>query len=164
MPMPMKPKIYIETTIPSYLTARPSRDVIRAAHHQLTKEWWDVRRSDFELYVSQAVIMEVGSGDPDAAAERLKALDGLPVLHVTTEARNLSLDLLREVPLPPKAAVDALHIAIAVVNGMDFLLTWNCRHLANATLRLAIDDVCRSRGFSMTVICTPDQLLKGPTS
>jgi hypothetical protein len=162
--MLIKPKIYIETTIPSYLTAWPSRDLIRAAHQQLTREWWEDRRSDFELYVSEIVILEAGSGDPIAAADRLKALDGIPILKAVPEAKGLSADLIRRVPLPPKAALDAVHIAIAVVNGMDFLLSWNCSHLANATLRSAIDEVCRSRGFLTTVICTPEQLLKEPRS
>jgi hypothetical protein len=162
--MSTKPKVYIETTIPSYLTAWPSRDLIRAAHHQLTREWWADRRSDFELYVSEIVILEASSGDPIAAADRLKALVGIPILKADPEAQSLSTDLLQRVPLPPKAALDAVHIAIAVVNGMDFLLTWNCTHIANATLRSAIEDVCRSRGFSTPVICTPDQLLKGPSS
>lgn len=157
----MKPKIYIETTIPSYLTAWPSRDLRRAAHQQSTREWWDLRRPDFDVYVSEVVILEVGSGDPGAAADRLKVLDGIPILPTRVEAEDLSNELVRRVPLPSKAAIDSLHIAIAVVSGMDFLLSWNCTHIANASLRAAIDSVCRSEGYSTTVICTPEELLKG---
>ena len=159
----MKPKVYIETTIPSYLTAWPSRDLIRAAHQQLTREWWDSRRPDFDLFTSQLVIEEAGAGDPIAAAERLRSLEGLRVLGTTPAAERLAVELVREVPLPEKAELDALHIAIAVVNRMDFLLTWNCSHIANATHRRGIDAICEARGESPIIICTPPELLKGST-
>ena len=156
----MKPKIYIETTIPSYLTAWPIRDLVRAAHQQLTREWWDHRRPDFDLFVSEAVILEAGSGDQVAAAARLEVLKGIPILVGNSAALALSEELVREVPLPQRALVDAAHIAIAVVGGMDFLLTWNCRHIANASLRTRIEGVCHSLGYSTTIICTPTELMK----
>ena len=159
----MKPKVYIETTIPSYLTAWPSRDLFRAAHRQLTREWWASRRPDFDLHTSQLVLQEAGSGDPVAAAGRLEALQGITILGTTPTAERLASELVREVPLPARAAVDALHIAIAVVNKIDFLLTWNCTHIANATLRVAIDSICRSHGYQPTIICTPLELLGGST-
>jgi PIN domain len=156
----MKPKIYIETTIPSYLTAWPSRDFLRAAHQQMTRNWWDSRRSGFELYVSQFVIQEVGAGDQVAAAERLEILAGIPILDPTAASEKLAGELIVRVPLPPRAIVDAAHIATAVANGMDFLLTWNCTHIANASLRVGIDAVCRSLGYTPTVICTPEELME----
>jgi hypothetical protein len=157
----MRPKIYIETTIPSYLAAwRPSRDLVRAAHQQITREWWQSRRSEFDLYVSQLVIQEVGSGDQVAAAERLEVLEGISVLAVSDDATDLASALVQGAPLPPKASVDALHIAIAVVNGMDYLLTWNCTHIANATLRGGIESICRSKGYEPPVICTPEELME----
>jgi hypothetical protein len=156
----MKPKIYIETTVPSYLAARPSRDLIRAAHQQLTREWWENRRSDFELFVSQVVVQEASGGDPTAAAERLALLNDLPVLDVGTEVELFGQQLLRQLPLPLKAAVDALHISIAAVNGMDYLLTWNCKHIANATLRKRIVTLCESSGYTAPLICTPEELLE----
>ena len=135
----MKPKVYIETTIPSYLTAWTSGDLIRAAHQLLTKDWWTRRRADFDLFFSQVVLQEIAPGEPLAATERLQAVHDLPILDVTEEAILLAEDLIREGSLPRKAELDALHIATAVVNGKDFLLTWNCRHIANATLRVRIE-------------------------
>src|SRR4051794_18956670 len=114
----MKPRVYVETTVPSYLTARPSRDLLRAAHQQVTREWWETRRHKFDLFVSEFVLEEAGAGDRVAAEERLRALEGVTILDAGKEARELALELIANVPLPEKAAVDAAHIAIAVVGGM----------------------------------------------
>jgi hypothetical protein len=156
----MKPKIYLETTIPSYLTARPSRDLVTAAHQQITREWWDTRRHTFDLFVSQMVLDEASAGDPEAAAWRLAVLAPLPLLNPRAEGADLAQALLEQVLLPLGAAADALHIAIAVVNGMDYLLTWHCTHIANAALRSPIEAVCRRTGFAVPIICTPDELLE----
>ena len=118
----MKPTAYIETTIPSYLMAWPSRDVVRAGEQQVTRDWWD-RRAEYELRVSSLVLLECQAGDAKAAADRLAALEGVPVLAQTPEAEALAGMLLKEVPLPPKAANDALHIAVAAVNGIEYLVT-----------------------------------------
>jgi len=155
----MKPRVYLETTIPSYLTAWPSRDLVRAAHQQITRDWWDRRRAVFELYISQVVLRECQAGDATAAAERLKVLQDLPLLEQTEEATRLAQALVDRVPLPERAAVDALHVAIAAVHGVDYLLTWNCTHIANATLRDPIESVCRENGYEPPAICTPDELL-----
>lgn len=155
----MKRRVYIETTIPSYLTAWPSRDLVRAAHQQITREWWDKRRAEFELYISQVVLRECQAGDATAAVERLKVLQDLPLLEQTEAATELAQALVAGVPLPERAAVDALHVALAAVHGMDFLLTWNCTHIANATLREPIASVCRTNGYEPPAICTPDELL-----
>lgn len=155
----MKPRVYLETTIPSYLTAWPSRDLVRAAHQQLTREWWDQRRPRFELFISQVVLGECQAGDPAAAAGRLVVLQDLPLLEQTEEATRLAQALVEQVPLPDRATVDALHIAIAAVHGMDYLLTWNCTHIANATLRDPIESVCRAGGYEPPAICTPEELL-----
>lgn len=155
----MKPKVYLETTIVSYLTAWPSREELRAAHQKVTKDWWDNRRAKFELFVSQIVIREASAGDADAASQRLEVLEGLPLLEVTDDVTALAEDLVQRVPFPTKAAADAVHVAIAVVHGMDYLLTWNCTHIANATLRRRIESVCRNRGYEPLVICTPDELI-----
>jgi hypothetical protein len=155
----MKPKVYVETTVVSYLTGSPGRDLIVAAHQQITRVWWESRKR-FDLYVSQTVIQEAGGGDQEAAASRLKILEGIPILELTPEARNLAKKLLTQGPIPRKAAVDALHIATAVANGMDFLVTWNCTHIANAAMRLMIEAVCRSLGYEPPVICTPEELME----
>jgi hypothetical protein len=155
----MKPRLYLETTVPSYLTAWPSRDLVRAAHQQITREWWEQRRDQFELFVSQVVLRESQAGDPDAATERMEVIRDLPLLEESEEAVVLAQALLDEVPLPDRAAIDALHIAIATVHGMHFLLTWNCTHIANAALRDPIESVCRASGYEPPVICTPEELL-----
>ena len=155
----MKPRVYLETTIPSYLTAWPSRDLVRAAHQQITRDWWDRRRAEFDLYISQVVLRECQAGDATAAAERLKTLQVLPLLEQTEEATRLAQALVDGVPLPERASVDALHVAIAAVHGVDYLLTWNCTHIANATLRAPIEFVCRENGYEPPAICTPDELL-----
>lgn len=157
---PTRPRVYLETTIPSYLAAWPSRDLVMAAHQQTTREWWDSRRQDFDLFVSQFVIDEASAGDADAAGRRLEALADVPLLDPTEDAYVLAHELMRRVPLPAKAGADSLHIAIATVNGMDYLLTWNCTHIANAALRSSIETVCRDCGYQPPVICTPEELLK----
>ena len=156
----MKPTVYIETTVPSYLTAWPSRDVVRAGEQQVTRDWWAARDA-YDLRISSLVLLECGAGDLVAASLRLEALRGIPLLAVTPEVEMLAANLLRDVPLPAKAATDALHIAIAAVNGISYLVTWNCAHIANATLRPRIEAQCRRSGYEPPVICTPQQLLSG---
>lgn len=152
-------RVYIETTIPSYLVARSSRDLVVAAHQQITQEWWD-RRSQFELFVSQLVLREASAGDDDTAVKRLSLLEEVSILELTEEANDLASELLKQGALPKNATVDALHIAIAVVNGMDYLLTWNCAHIANATMRGTIEHICRTKGYEPPVICTPEELME----
>jgi hypothetical protein len=156
----MAERVYIETTVVSYLAARPSRDVVIAGHQQVTHEWWDSRRSDYELCVSQLVLDEAGAGDPQAAQERLAFLQPMLVLETTREALELAKELLQAGALPAKAAGDALHIAIAATKGVPFLLTWNCRHLANAVMRPMIEAACKAKGFKAPIICTPEELLE----
>jgi hypothetical protein len=153
----MKPTVYVETTIPSYLTAWPSRDLVRAAHQQITREWWN-HRAEFDLYSSRLVVQECQGGDTQAAADRLAALAGMPLLAEGPEVSGLAEALMRDVPLPEKAAADSLHIATAAVHGMKYLLTWNCTHIANVVLRLQIEAVCRAAGFEPPLICTPEEL------
>jgi hypothetical protein len=151
--------VCLETTIPSYLSARRSPELVMAARQQITQEWWDQRRQDFDLYVSQLVIDEASAGDPDAAARRLEILEGIPLIEPQHDTDLLASALVRELSLPDKSAADAVHIALSVVNGMDFLLTWNCTHIANAVFRPLIESVCRSFGYETPVICTPEELL-----
>ena len=153
----MKPQVYLETSIPSYLAAWSSRDLIKAAHQQITREWWQTRNR-FDLYISDLVIQEASGGDETAARQRLEMIQDIQVLEFTDEVRTLAHDLVELGPLPEKAAVDALHIAFAVVNGMDYLLTWNCTHIANAAMRNDIESICRSRGYEPPIICTPEEL------
>jgi len=155
----MASSVYIETTIPSYLAAWRSPELSMAAKQQTTRQWWDDRRHDFDLFISDAVLLEATGGDPDAAQRRLKILDGIPVLSPQPEADEIALSLIDSLSLPGRALTDAAHIAICVVHGMDYLLTWNCTHIANATYQPIIHDVCEAFGCAMPVICTPDQLM-----
>ena len=152
-----KPRVYIETTIVSYLTALPSRDLVIAAHQQLTTEWWG-RRDRLELFVSEAVLQEASGGDPGAAARRIAELQGIAVLDMSTAVAELARRLVAGNAIPEKAVVDAVHVAVATVNGMDYLLTWNCAHIANAATRTIIERLCRTAGFAPPVICTPEEL------
>ena len=131
-----------------------------AANQETTREWWSRRQNDFEFYVSQAVIKESSAGDPDAARRRLEFLKPFPLLDISGEVESLAANLIANVPLPPNAQVDALHIAVAAVNEMNYLVRWNCTHIANATLRSKIEKVCRSRGYEPPVVCTPQEMLE----
>lgn len=155
----MKPKVYIETSIPSYLTAWHSRDLIVAANQEITKQWWD-SREQFDLYISALVIQEAGAGNPTAAQKRLEQLDGIPELNITEEVESFAEILIQKVPLPEKARIDALHIAVAALSGMDYLLTWNCTHIANAILRPKLEAICREFGYEPPTICTPQELTR----
>ena len=151
--------VYIETTVVSYMAARPSRDLLVAAHQQATDAWWQDRRQLFECYVSQVVLDEAGAGDPDAAAARLALIAELPVLEATAEAERLTAAIITDGAIPPRAVRDAAHIAVAAANGVDYLLTWNCTHLANAQIMRKVSVVCNSHGLNMPMICTPEELM-----
>lgn len=156
----MKPTVYIETTIPSYLTAWPSANLIRAAHQQITRDWW-AKRDAFDFYASPLVIQECEAGDAIAAAARLAVLLGIPLLEESAAAVKLAKLLIAGVPLPLKATADSLHIAVAAVHGMKYLVTWNCTHIDNATMRPQIDLICRAAGFEPPLICSPEELNHG---
>ena len=152
-----KPRVYVETSVISYLTALPSRDLVVAAHQQVTTDWWSERQR-FELLVSDAVLEEIVRGDAVAAARRLAAVQGLAVLSVAPAAEALARAFLQAAAMPSKAALDAVHVAIAATHGVDFLVTWNCTHIANASVREKIEAACRAAGFRPPVICTPLEL------
>jgi len=156
----MKAKVYVETTVVSYLTARPSRDIVIAGHQQITHDWWQICHEKFDLVASQLVVQEASAGDQEAAQERLDVLNTMTLLGVTEDAEALARDLVKAGALPEKAPEDALHIAIAVTNGVEYLVTWNFRHIANATVRARIEEVCRSEGYEPAIICTPEELLE----
>ncbi len=156
----MNRSVYLETTIPSYLTAWRSPDLVMAARQQITREWWDDRRQAFDLYVSEVVLLEASAGDLDAAARRLEILDGIPLLDAKEDSDEIVQALVVQLALPDRAAADAAHIALCVVNGIDFLLTWNFTHIANAAYRPVIDSVCRSFGYQIPVICSPEELME----
>lgn len=156
------PRVYIETTIPSFLAARPSRDVIVAGKQETTRLWWELRSRDFELFVSPLVWDEVALGDHEASQRRCAIIDGLWVLAVDEQTSRIAEAFLASGAIPAKAATDASHIAVATRHGMDFLLTWNCRHIANAQTLRRLHAVASTLGYELPTICTPDELMEDP--
>ena len=156
----VKPSVYLETSVISYLVGRLSRDVVVLGNQELTREWWANRRADYDLFISEVVTEEAAGGDPDLARQRIEICDDLPLLAISDEAERLAPLLLKAAGMSPNAETDALHVAVAAVHGMEYLLSWNCRHIANATIRRAIDKQCRASGYDPPVICTPQELIE----
>jgi predicted nucleic acid-binding protein len=154
----VKRKIYVETSVISYLTARPSKTIIGAAHQQLTLAWWE-KRGQYELMVSEVVVRECGAGDSESAARRLEVVRDLPLLLITEQAIKIAEDLIKQKIVPLKAIEDALHIAIATAHGVDYLVTWNCRHIANPEIQRGIASYLEQIGTVLPFICTPEELL-----
>jgi hypothetical protein len=159
----MKPRAYLETTVVSYLTAWPSRDIVVAGHQQVTRDWWKSRKDRFDVLASELVVQEASAGDEGAARDRLDVLAGLNLLEMSTDALALAAKLLESGTIPQEAADDAMHLAIAAVNGVEYLVTWNCRHLANATRRAQIEAAILAAGYEPPIICTPEELLEDDT-
>ncbi len=156
----MTQSVCLETMIAGYLAMQPSGVLRIAANQRTTHEWRADHRHPFSVYISRFVVAECGAGDAAAAAACLQVLSDIPLLEATSEADSLAAALLDDGPLPPKAATEALHISIAATNGIEFRLTWNCRHIANPALRPRIESICRRMGFEPPVICTPQELLE----
>ena len=155
----MGKRVYIETSVISYLVARPSRNLLTAAWQQVTHEWWDSRRSRFELYTSELVSAEASRGDPDAAKSRNEELRDIADLEVTESAVALAKKLVDAGAVPKEAMDDAMHLSVAAIHGMDYLLTWNCRHLDNAEMKPLMRSVCAVAGHRCPEICTPQELM-----
>lgn len=156
----MLPKVYVETSVVSYLTAWPSQKPIMAAHQAVTKDWWQSCRTRFEVFASDAVVNEASDGDATAAQERLDVLATIDLLPTTDAAIELAKRLVAEGAIPPNVPEDALHVAIAAVHHMDYLLTWNFRHLNNMRKVAAIETVCLKAGYQPPKICSPEQLME----
>jgi predicted nucleic acid-binding protein len=156
-----KATIYIETSVISYLAARPSPDLTTAACQQITAEWWEKYRSFYNIVTSALVVRESEEGDPLTAKKRLDLLEGIPLLRIINQAAELAKILTgHEGALPRKARADALHIAIAAVHNVDFLLTWNCRHIDNPVTKPLVRKVCISQGYICPEICTPFEIME----
>ena len=151
--------VYLESSVFGYLTARPSKDLVAAARQEITARWWHERRQHFEIFISAVVETESGRGDPAAAARRLSAMIRIPKLKVTPEVERLADQLLQEGVVPEVAVDDALHVALGAVHRMDYLLTWNCRHIDNAEKKPLIRSVCAIHGYVCPEICTPEELM-----
>ncbi|MEL6722154.1 MAG: type II toxin-antitoxin system VapC family toxin [Pseudomonadota bacterium] len=159
MAIPEKPEVYVETSVISYLTARPSNNLRAATWQNITTEWWQLQRHRFTLYVSEFVVAEASLGHPEAATKRISAIHNIKQLSANEAVRNLADRLLINMAFPKKAEVDALRVAIAAVHQIDYLLTWNCTHIANAVMRPRIENIYQEQGLSSPVICTPFELM-----
>lgn len=155
-----KPTLYLETTIPSYLMARSSQNLIIAAHQTITSEWWSKESSKYAVYISQFVLDEAAEGDVEASKKRMDFLSAFPILETTQHAFELTHTIVRTRCLPVKAIRDISHIAIAAVHGVDYLLTWNCTHINNAMIKENIRIICERQGFHIPIICTPEELME----
>ncbi len=155
----MKQSVYIETSIPSYLPARPSRDIRAAAWQQITGQWWDEVRPAYELFTSELTVVEASAGNPEAAARRFEAIADLGRLPIDKEAEELAELLIAKGGIPAAAEADALHVAVAAVHHIDYLLTWNCRHIDNAANKPIIRRICATTGYICPEICTPMELM-----
>ena len=151
--------LYIETSIVSYLRQRPSSQVVMAARQLLTHQWWDEERGNYELVTSQYVLDEASAGDPELAAERLQSLDGIPLLPLDAQISVIANEIMSRAILPPKASIDALHIAMVAHHRIEYLLTWNCTHIANARILPRIHDLLRDLGIRIPMICTPEEMV-----
>ena len=154
----MAQSVYIESSVISYLVARPSRDVVVAAHQAITEAWWQSQRAEFDLFVSSLVIQEISRDDAAASEKRLQAVENIPLLATSPEAQRLAEDLLAKGAVPANSEEDALHIAIAAAGGMEFLLTWNFKHINNAQTKAFITTVVESHGFACPILCSPEEL------
>ena len=155
----MSETVYIETSILGYLTARSTKNLILAANMEITRDWWESRRTAFVLYTSEAVLNEVAQGDAEIAVQRLKILRDFPLLELNHAVQDLAAQFLARTNLPPKANLDAIHIAAATVHGMDYLLTWNCKHIANAQLQRKLAEISLDFGYELPILCTPYELM-----
>jgi len=156
------PSVYLETTIASYLAAHPSRDLIMAAHQQITHDWWLRARDRFDLYISDAVLNEIRGGDPDAAARRLAIVNGLPVLQLNDDVRKLVHEYDRRLGLAGRGRADLPHFAFAVAYQMDYLVTWNCRHIANGEVIRRLLDANAALQRPTPLVVTPEEILSTP--
>lgn len=156
----MPETVYIETSIIGYLTARHSNNLILMANLEATRQWWETRRQQFTLYASQVVLDEVSRGDAEISARRLETLRGFPLLKISTAVQSLAVQFLERSNLPPRAADDALHIAAATIYDLDYLLTWNCKHIANAQIQKKLAQISLEAGYELPTICTPYELME----
>ena len=155
----MSETVYVETSILGYLTARSTKDLILAANIEITRDWWESRRDAFTLYASEAVLDEVAQGDAKIATQRLEILRDFPLLALNQSVQDLAVQFLARSSLPPKAKIDAIHIAAATIHGMDYLLTWNCKHIANAQIQGKLAETSLDFGYVLPIPCTPNELM-----
>ena len=156
----MKQSVYIESTVISYLAAKPSRDLIVAAHQQLTRDWWDVALPKFDAFISQFVVNEITEGDPEASQARLKSTSSFSLLKMNAEIADLADRYFKAIHIPDKARTDAYHLAMATWHGMDYMVSWNCKHIASARVRSIVEHINADIDYATPIICTPEELME----
>ena len=154
----MNESVYIETTIPSYLSARSSRDLIVAAHQRITHEWWEGQREKYQLFISPIVVTECSAGDPERAKARLALLTEMTLLEYSPRIDSLTEQIMGGLRIPQSKRLDAMHLAYAVEYQIDFVMTWNCSHLANAQSEKALASFCKQKNVWMPILCTPEEV------
>jgi len=156
----MKKTIYLETTVVSYYTSKPTRDIIALAHQEVTRQWWPKAVERYDVYISEIVVEEAGLGDPEAARRRLNELEGFPHLELNDKVEEMAKVYIEKLEIPEKSLRDAAHLAVACVHNMDFLVTWNCAHLANGEIIGKLINVNKIFGIHTPIICTPEELME----
>jgi predicted nucleic acid-binding protein len=156
----MKPTVYIETTVISYRMARPSRDLIIAAHQQITHDWWEMALPQFEAFISPIVLEEISKGDAQAAKLRLDSVSPFPLLEVLSEVRDLAESYFSAIEIPEKARADSYHLAVAAWHGMDFIVSWNCTHIVSGRVKRIIEEINTANGIRTPIVCTPEELME----
>lgn len=156
----MSPTVYIETSVVSYLTARPSRDLIVAGHQQITSDWWEQVMPKVDAFVSELVLEEASKGDERAASLRVACISSIPLLEVVDEIDDLARKYARALNLPEKAEADAYHMALATWHGIDYLVSWNCTHIASGRVQKVVMAVNNAMRFQTPILCTPEELME----
>lgn len=156
----MKPTVYIETTVISYRMAKPSRDLIIAAHQQITHEWWDIALPRFDAFISPIVLEEISKGDADAAKLRLDSVSSFQLLEVLSEVRDLADSYFSAIEIPEKARADSYHLAVAAWHGMDFLISWNCSHIVSGRVKRIVEEINSANRIRTPIVCTPEELME----
>jgi len=156
----MKPTVYIETSVISYAASKPSRDLIVAAHQQITAEWWDTVLPHYQAFISPVVLDEISRGDADAIQLRLKKSEAFAILEILPEVKQLADTYFLKLDVPQKARADTYHLALATWHGIDYLVSWNCTHIANAKIRKALEEINGRENIRTPGICTPEELME----
>lgn len=156
----MKESIYLETTVVSYYTSRPSRDIIVLAHQEITRQWWPNAMKRYNVFISEIVVEEASFGDTEAAKRRLEELKDFPHLELNNKIEEIAQVYMDKLDIPEKSFRDAAHLAVASMHNIDYLVTWNCAHLANGEIIKKLMKINESFGFYTPIICTPEELME----
>jgi hypothetical protein len=154
-----KQSVYLETTIVSYYTSKPSRDIVALAHQEITKEWWPMAITRYNIFISEIVVEEAGLGDSEASKRRLEEIKDFPHLELNEKVEEMAKIYVEKLEIPESSIRDGIHLAIACIHNIDYLVTWNCKHLANGEIIKKLMKINKSLGIHTPIICTPEELM-----